>query len=233
MPKKPSLVLLPGSLTDEQVWAHQASALADIADIHIPHILGPDTLAGMAQAVIAHAPDRFALCGFSMGGRVALEVYRRIPERITRLSLVSASIHSIAEGEDQKRKPLLDLAMAEGMEALADAWLPRIVRPDLLGNAEFMAPLRAMALRQTPGDYIREVRALLTRDPVDDVAAEVTCPVLAIAGDLDPLSTSARNAEIQRLIPHARVVIFENCAHFPMLEYPERTSAELRAWLDA
>lgn len=232
MLSKPSLVLLPGSLSDEQVWAPQARALADMADIHIPHILGPDTLSGMAEAVIAHAPERFALCGFSMGGRVALEVYRRIPERVTRLALVSASIHSIAEGEDQKRKPLLDLAVAEGMEALAEAWLPRIVHPDLLGNAEFMGPLHAMALRQTPDDYVREVRALLTRDPVDDVARSVTCPVLVIAGDRDPLSTPARNADIQQLIPHARLVTFENCAHFPMLEYPERTSAELRSWLN-
>ncbi|OYU73861.1 MAG: alpha/beta hydrolase, partial [Alphaproteobacteria bacterium PA3] len=215
-----------------QGWTHQARDWADVADIHVPHLLGPDTLAGMAEAVIAHAPDRFAVCGFSMGGRVALEVYRRIPERVSRLALVSASIHSIAPGEDEKRKPLLDLAITEGMAALADAWLPRIVHPFLLDNADFMTPLREMALRQTPDDYVREVRALLSRGPVDDVAARVACPVLVVAGDRDPLSTPARNAEIHRLIPHARVVILEDCAHFPMLEYPERTSAELRRWLD-
>lgn len=231
MPQSCSLVLLPGSLSDAQVWSHQVEALGDIADIQVPHILGLDSLESMAEAVVAHAPERFALAGFSMGGRVALEVYRRIPERITKLALISSSIHPIAQGEADKRKPLLDLALAEGMEALAKAWFPRIVHPSRLEDAAFMAPLREMALRQTPEDYVREVRALLSRPDADDVARAVSCPTLVIAGDGDPLSTPARNAEIQKLIPHAKLVIFENCAHFPMLEYPERMNAELRNWL--
>lgn len=226
-----SLVLLPGSLSDAQVWSHQVDALGDIAEIQVPHILGLDSLESMAEAVVAHAPQRFALAGFSMGGRVALEIYRRIPERITKLALISSSIHPIAEGEAEKRKPLLDLAIADGMEALAKAWFPRIVHPSRIEDAAFMAPLREMALRQTPDDYVREVRALLNRPDSDDVARAVSCPTLVIAGDSDPLSTPVRNAEIQRLIPHARLITYENCAHFPMLEYPERMNTELRNWL--
>lgn len=231
MPNSRSLVFLPGSLSDEQVWHHQTEALKDIAEITVPHILGPDSLEEMAEAVIAHAPAKFALVGFSMGGRVALEVYRRIPDRITGLALVSASIHPIAPGEDVKRKPMLDLAVAEGMEALATEWFPRIVHPSRLNDEAFMQPLREMALRQSPDDYVREVKALLTRPDALDVAATVTCPVLVIAGDSDPLSTPARNAEIKRVIPQAELVTFEDCAHFPMLEYPERTTALLRDWL--
>lgn len=231
MSDQQSLVLLPGSLSDEQVWHHQAVALGGQADIVVPHMLGHDSLETMADAIIAQAPPAFALAGFSMGGRVALEVYRRIPERVTRLALISSSIHSIAEGEAEKRKPMLDLAQTEGMEALASAWFPRIVHPSRLHDDAFMAPLHEMALRQTPDDYVREVRALLTRPPADDVVVSASCPTLVLAGDGDPLSTPQRNAEILRLIPHARMVTFENCAHFPMLEYPERMNDELRKWL--
>ncbi len=225
------LVFLPGSLSDGQVWGKQVAALHDVADIHVPHILGPDTLEAMAEAVIAHAPETFALAGFSMGGRVALEVYRRIPDRIDRLALISSSIHPVAQGEAEKRKPMLDLAVSQGMAALAEAWLPRIVHPSRLEDAAFMGLLRDMALRQSPGDYVREVQALLTRPPADDVARRIHCPTLVIAGDVDPLSTPQRNAEILNLIPQARGVTFKNCSHFPMLEYPERMNAELRDWL--
>lgn len=233
MAERPALILLPGSLSDAQVWHHQVAGLADCADIMIPHILGPDSIEAMAEAVIAQAPPRFALAGFSMGGRVALEVYRRIGDRVSGLALVSSSIHPVADGEAAKRRPMLDLAVTEGMAALADAWLPRIVHPARLHDAAFMQLLRGMVLRQSPQDYVREVQALLNRPPADDVSRMVTCPVLAVAGDVDPLSTPIRNAEIARLIPHCRLVTFEDCAHFPMLEYPDRMTALLRDWLDA
>ncbi len=231
MSRKQPLVLLPGSLSDEEVWVNQVPALSDIADIRIPHLMGFDSLDAIADAVLADAPETFALAGFSMGGRVALEVFRRAPERVTRLALIDASVHPIAEGEAEKRQPLLNLAMTEGMEALADAWLPRIVHPSRLDDTPYMARLKAMACRFTPEDYVDEVRALLTRPDARPVMAMIHCPTLILAGEADPLSTPARNAEMAGMIPHARLAILKDCSHFPMLEKPDETNAALCQWL--
>lgn len=231
MTPMPPLVLLPGSLSDAAVWAPQVAALSDIADISVPHLLGHNSLGAMADAVLAEAPERFALGGFSMGGRVALEIWRRAPERVTRLALVSASIHPVAEGEAEKRRPMLDLAIEKGMAELAKLWFPRIVRPELLADKALMTTLTDMAIRQTPQDYINEVEALLNRPDAIEAARTVTCPTLVLAGDSDNLSTPSRIAEIGRTITQARVVMLENCSHFPMLEKPAQTSAAMRAWL--
>ena len=51
----------------------------------------PITFAGCVAAVLAAAPERFALCGYSMGGRIALHVALAAPERVRRLVLVSTS----------------------------------------------------------------------------------------------------------------------------------------------
>lgn len=231
MANKQPLVLLPGSLSDGAVWENQCSALADVADVHIPHVTGMASLEEIAESVLKEAPASFALAGFSMGGRVALEVYRRAPDRITHLALIDSSVHPIAEGEAEKRQPMLDLALAEGMEALADAWLPRIAHPSRLDDAEFMGKLREMALRFTPQDYVDEVKALLTRPDARPVMDMISCPTLILAGESDPLSTPARNEEMAKMIPHAELVILEDCSHFPMLEKPEETNAALRRWL--
>src|ERR1700728_4014819 len=49
------------------------------------------TFAGCVEHVLARSPERFALCGYSLGGRVALHVALAAPERVSRLVLVSTS----------------------------------------------------------------------------------------------------------------------------------------------
>jgi 2-succinyl-6-hydroxy-2,4-cyclohexadiene-1-carboxylate synthase len=51
----------------------------------------PITFGGCVQDVLAQAPARFTLCGYSLGGRVALHVALAAPERVRRLVLVSAT----------------------------------------------------------------------------------------------------------------------------------------------
>ena len=41
--------------------------------------------------MLTSAPAKFALAGLSMGGIVAMEVYRRAPERVTRIALMSTN----------------------------------------------------------------------------------------------------------------------------------------------
>ena len=82
------LVLLPGLLNTRRVFDPQVEALADIADFTIPELWHHDTMAAMAESVLAAAPPTFALCGFSMGGYVAFEIFRRAPERVERIALI-------------------------------------------------------------------------------------------------------------------------------------------------
>lgn len=230
---KQPLILVPGSLCDERVWQYQTAALADIAEVSIPSLHGHDSLTDMASAVLARAPDTFALAGFAMGGRVALEMVRSAPERIERLALIDSSVHPVAEGEAERRQPQIDMAREQGLPALAAWWNPKIAHPATRDDAAFMGLLESMACTFSPEDYEREVRALLTRPDSRDLLDRIAVPVLVLAGEDDPLSTVERNRSMAAAIPHAELVIVAGAGHFPMLEKPAEVSTAMRAWLGA
>jgi pimeloyl-ACP methyl ester carboxylesterase len=228
---RPVLYLLPGLLCDATVWAAQVAGLSDIADIRTPDFLGHDSITGMAEWVLQGAPPRFAVAGHSMGARVALEIVRLAPERVTHLALLDTGTHTRAPGEADKRQVLVDLARSEGMAALADRWLPPMVHPDRLADARFMAGLRAMVERATPDIYAGQIKALLERPNAEAGLSAITCKVLIGVGRQDAWSPPSQHEAMARAIRHATYVVFEDSGHMAPLEAPDGVTAALRGWL--
>src|SRR3984957_14802613 len=73
---KQPLLLLSGLLCDETIWADIPEGPRDAADVRVISFRGFSSIPAMAEHVLATAPERFAVAGHSMGGRVALEVVR-------------------------------------------------------------------------------------------------------------------------------------------------------------
>jgi len=228
---RPTLYLLPGLLCDATVWAPQVAGLSDIADIHTPDFLGHDDITAMAEFILAQAPPRFAVVGHSMGARVALEIIRLAPERVTHLALLDTGTHRRAEGEAEKRQILVDVANQHGMAALADRWLPPMVHPDRLSDTAFMDGLRAMVSRATPAIYAGQIKALLNRPEAEPGLAAIKCPVLIGVGRQDAWSPPSQHEAMARAIPQASYVVFENSGHMSPLEARDAVTAALRAWL--
>jgi pimeloyl-ACP methyl ester carboxylesterase len=98
-----SLLLLSGLLCDETVWTEAAQDLASIADVRIVSFEGYDSIQAMAEYVLRMAPPQFLVAGHSMGGRVALEIFRQAKERVLGLALLNSGVHPLRAGEIESR----------------------------------------------------------------------------------------------------------------------------------
>ena len=212
-----TVLLLPGLLCDETIWSHQRKVLGEFADVLVPDFRHVNSISAMAQLVLDAAPERFSIAGHSMGGRVALEVFRMAPERVERLALLDTGVHQRGPGEESKRGELVELARSHGMAALAARWLPPMLHPD---HSVLLEPLTAMVLRSTPETFANQQQALLDRPDARTVLPSIRCPALVLCGRQDTWSPVSQHEEIAASIPHAKLAIVEDCGHMSPVEQP-------------
>jgi pimeloyl-ACP methyl ester carboxylesterase len=172
-----------------------------------------------------------SLLGHSMGGRVALEVWRLAPERVERLALLSTGAHGVKPDEAQKRYALRDLGRGEGAEALVDQWLPPMVAPASRANAELMAGLKAMCVAQGVETYAAQIEALLHRRDAAPLLATIDRPTLVCTGQLDTWAPPAQHAAIADALPRGTLRVIEGAGHMLPVEAPLALNAAIADWL--
>jgi pimeloyl-ACP methyl ester carboxylesterase len=233
---KPHLILVPGLLCDRAVWEHQIQQLRAAADITIADHGVLDSLVKMAMPILDRAPERFALAGHSMGGRVAMEVYRSAPERVTRLALLDtayAPFPTAKQGtqERQQRYALLAKAHHEGMRTMGAEWAQNMVHPSRLSDHELMNAILDMIQRKTPDIFASQIKALLERPDASPVLPTIRCPTLVLCGRQDAWSGLAEHERMARMIPNSRLAIIEHCGHMSTMERPIEVTAAMQEWL--
>jgi 2-succinyl-6-hydroxy-2,4-cyclohexadiene-1-carboxylate synthase len=156
----------------------------DAADVE-----SPITFEGSVEHVLAHCPERFALAGYSLGGRIALQVALAAPERVSRLVLVSTTA-GISDTAERKRRREADRRLADELERIPyDAFIERWRDQPLF--AQDPPAVRALAVadhrRNRPGALAAALRGLGTgeMEPVWDRLGTLQMPVLVIAGERD------------------------------------------------
>lgn len=231
MSARPTLMLLPGLLCDESVFAHQHAGLSDISDVQSPHFRGYDSLEAMAQHVLDIAPPVFSLAGFSMGGRVAFQITKMAPQRVERLCLFDTGAAPEPEGGAKARQALVDLAYKEGMEALANAWLPFMLGKARKDDAAFKRPIIDMVKLATPEEHEKQIKALIERPDFRPFLPQIACPTAVMCGEEDAATPPSVHAEIAAAIPGAQLTVIAGSGHFLPMEQPEAFTAALRGWL--
>ncbi|HSW05162.1 alpha/beta fold hydrolase [Aquabacterium sp.] len=233
---RPCVVLLPGLLCDAAVWREQCTALR-FADCVVPSFGKLASLTAMARSVIdAVSTPRFSVAGHSMGGRVALEIARLVPERIERFALLDSGLDPIAEGpagehERENRMALLRVAQQQGMRHMGEQWARGMVHPARLETPVF-EDILDMIERQTPEMFQAQIDALLNRPDGRDALMGISCPTLFACGRQDNWSPLSRHEEMHALCPGSRLVVIEDSGHMSTMEQPAAVSRALLSWMD-
>ncbi|MBI1682100.1 alpha/beta fold hydrolase [Caulobacter hibisci] len=224
------LVLLPGLLCDARLWREQVLDLHDVADTLVADLTLDDSVAAMAQRVLAAAPERFALGGLSMGGYVAFEILRQAPERVTRLALFATSAAPDSpERAEQRRRAMAALSVGRFL-GVTQQMMPQLLHPSRL-TEPLAGEVKAMAGRVGGEAFLRQQRAILGRPDSRPGLADIKVPTLVAVGDADRLTPPAESQAIHNGITGSTLHILADCGHLPAMERPAETNELLRAWL--
>lgn len=227
------LVLLHGFTQTGRSWTSVIETLGERYRCLAPDLPGhgdaggrrPASFDAVAAYLGALRPARFTLCGYSMGGRLALDAALRPGgrDRIGRLVLVGAS-PGIADPAERERRRSADAALADrveaiGLEAFVDEWGAQplfATQPRAVATAARTDRLRGSA----PG-LAAALRGMGTgaMEPLWGRLGELAMPVTLVAGERDD-KFRAIAERMATTIPDARLVVVAGAGHAAHLEQP-------------
>jgi 2-succinyl-6-hydroxy-2,4-cyclohexadiene-1-carboxylate synthase len=190
----------------------------------------PITVAAVVADLLAAAPERFTLCGYSMGGRIALYVALAAPQRVERLVLVATTAGIADEAQRAARRAdderLAAFADAATIEAFADRWA---AQPLFAGTPPHAARLwREDMLRNDPRALAAVLRGLGTGSmaPLWARLGELTMPATVLAGARDEKFV-ALGERLAGALPNGGLVIVPAAGHGLPREAPEAIAAAI------
>ena len=231
------LVLLPGLVCDAAFWMHAREALSPRTHVMIAEYGSLDSLVAMAEKVLREAPPTFTLAGHSMGGRIALEVLRRAPERVAGIALLDTGVQPLASGEAGQREvagrqELVQMARERGMAQMAARWVQGMIWGPRLRETALVTSVIEMFTRSSAETFAAQIRALIARPDASALLPGIRCPTLVLCGEQDSWAPAERHREMAAKIPDAQLVLVPECGHMCTLERPEAVTSALVDWYE-
>lgn len=241
------VVFLHGFPHDRTLWTAQRVALAPQARCIVPDIRGfghssthgPYSMDQYADDVVALLDylgiERAVVCGLSMGGYIAMAMWRRHPDRVKALVFCDTRAGADTDDAKQRRDELAVMVKHGGTRVITDAQITGMVGATTRERRpEVMAALRAIMGRQSAAGVIGALQALRDRPDSRETLRSISVPSLVLVGEDDVLTPIKEARAIAEALPSAarvRLEIIASAGHVPCLERPAATTHALSDFL--
>jgi pimeloyl-ACP methyl ester carboxylesterase len=242
----PVVVLVHGHPFDRSMWRPQVERLTGAG----LRVIVPD-LRGYGESAVVpgrtpletHARDvvglldclgveRFVLGGLSMGGQIAMEIHRQVPDRIRGLLLADTTPWAETPEGRRTRNAVADRLLREGMRPYAEEVLPKMVAPATIEQLPAVAEhVLGMMLGTSPAGAAAALRGRAERPDYVESLTRATAPVLIVVGGEDEYTTVADAQLMHKLIPDSTLVVVDGAGHMPNLERPAEFDHALLVFL--
>jgi 3-oxoadipate enol-lactonase len=221
------LLLLHAFPLDASMWAPQLDALRGKVPVVAPSFPGfggeppaGDTLTMDAaadhavQALRGEAIDRALVCGLSMGGYVALALWRRHPETVAGLVLANTRAGADDEAGAQRRRDLAERLRREG-NVLADEPPPLL---SANAPAELWERVKGIIRAQSAEAIAAASLGMAERPDSTPDLGGIDVPTVVITADGDRLIPPEATSPMADQIPGARLEVIARAGHLSNLE---------------
>lgn len=238
---RPPLVLLHGWGLNQGVWQSLKHDLSQEYQVLTPDLPGfgdnqtyPTgyALTQVVAQLAATLPDNSYVCGWSLGGLLAIALAEQYPHKVARLALVAASPCFLASADWPGMQAAVLQQFATALQQDIGQTIQRFLAIQALGSEHARTDIQQ--LRQAIAAYpIPEPAAvagalrLLAEQDLRASLSKLTQPVQACFGRLDSLVPVAVVAPLQALIPGAQLTVMDKASHAPFISHP----VEFKAWL--
>jgi 3-oxoadipate enol-lactonase len=233
---KPTLLLIHGFPLNSSMWSPQLDDLANFVRVIAPDLRGhgqSDAIAGPYSMelladdcadLLAHlnVATPFVVCGLSMGGYIALEFYRRYGEHVAGLILTATRAGADSAEGKANRDKMAEMAKREGVTAVADAMLPKLLSPaNFADDKELVEFARQMMEGASLEGVVGALAAMRDRPDSTPTLPTIDVPVLIIHGADDQLIPVSEAEAMAKAVPDGRLLIIPHAGHLPNLEQPD------------
>lgn len=236
------LVMLHGWGMHGGIWGEAAEQLAQHFRVHCVDLPGykrslfPSPAAsgvegGGLEAIVSVLAAQFSgpvnVCGWSLGGQVALRWAQRHPGQIKKLVIV-ASTPCFVRRTDWPCAIAGEVLQefASALEQNYSLTLKRFIALQVRGSENERELLQVIRKRLADGGEpdmaaLREGLAILRDTDLRGVLPQIAQPALVIAGERDTLTPPAASAYLAQALPNARMVKIVGAAHAPFLSHTD------------
>ena len=229
------LVMLHGWGMHSGIWSETAAQLSRFFEVNSVDLpghgasvsLGTFSLDSVVDQLAARFDRSVTVCGWSLGGQIALHWAKLEPEKIKRLVLVSSTPCFVERGDwphGMSREILGQFAVE--LEKNHAATLRRFLALQVRGSEgerELLAAMRASLFSRGEPDMsaLRGGLEILRDADLRDVLPDIMQPVLVIAGGRDNLTPPEASKYMAKMMSNARMVEIGGAAHAPFLSHPD------------
>jgi 3-oxoadipate enol-lactonase len=213
---------------DARMWDPQRAALGDGVPVVAPHLPGfggtPGagdvmSMAAAAQRCIesldAAGVDRAVVCGLSMGGYVAFELWRRARERFAGLILANTRAGADTDEGAAGRRALAERLLAEGTGFLVESPPPLLSEH---ANDQLRGRVRELIAGQPAASIAAAALGMAGRPDSTRDLATIDVPTLVITADGDSLIPAAATSPMADQISGAELAVIAGAGHLSNLE---------------
>lgn len=244
------LLLIHGWGMHGGLWGELVARLADrfqLVSVDLPghgysrdcalDAKSPSDIDAFVDTLAAQFPEPLHVCGWSLGGQIALRWAARFPSQIEKLILLASTPCFAQRADWAHGLPAPTVAgFAEALQHDYALTLRRFLALQVRGSEDEKALLlrlrQVLFSRGEPNAEILQRGLGILRDC--DLRADLSkilTPTLVMGGERDTLTPPPASAFLAQNLPNARLELIRGAAHAPFLSHPNAVAPLMTSFL--